>query len=58
MANEIAPDGYVFQCAACGKRSKDKYGYQKLDYGYDESCMLNSNLVPEQSVVQIIIQEN
>jgi len=48
MSNEIAPEGYVFRCQACGKRSRDKYGLDKIDYGYDESCMLNSALEPIQ----------
>lgn len=32
----------VFVCCACGKRSKDRFGYEKIDRGWDESCMLNS----------------
>lgn len=44
MANEIAPEGQVFVCGACGKRSHDRFGNQQLDYGWDESCMLNSVL--------------
>ena len=32
----------VWVCLACGKRSKDQYGRQKISAGWDESCMLNS----------------
>ena len=48
--NKEAPEGQVFVCAACGKRSRDKYGYQKIDRLWDESCMLNSVLVYEDSL--------
>ena len=44
MSNQIAGDGEVFVCVACGKRSKDQYGEQKIDRGWDESCMLNAVL--------------
>lgn len=44
MPNEIAPEGQVFVCRYCGKRSKDRFGFQKIDYGWDESCMLNAVL--------------
>lgn len=43
--NEVAPDGAMYVCAACGKRSLDRYGEQALDPWWDESCMLNSILV-------------
>jgi len=32
----------VFVCLACGKQSKDRYGDKPISYGWDESCMLNS----------------
>ena len=32
----------VWVCLACGKMSKDKYGEQALNKGWDVSCMLNS----------------
>lgn len=50
-SNIIAPDGMVFVCHACGKRSKDLYGEQKIDRGWDESCMMNSVLCDEKSIV-------
>lgn len=45
--NQLAPDGMVWRCRKCGKRSLDRYGEQALDRGYDESCMLNAELVAE-----------
>lgn len=37
------PDGMIWQCAACGKRSEDRYGMVGWhSYGWDESCMLNA----------------
>jgi hypothetical protein len=45
--NELAPSGFVWCCMACGKRSRDLYGYQVIDRGYDASCMLNAQLVDE-----------
>lgn len=44
MANQVAPAGQVWVCAACGKRSRDRYGFQKIDHGWDASCMLNAVL--------------
>lgn len=49
--NKIAPEGQIFVCVACGKRSKDSYGYQKIDQGWDESCMLNSVLCYENAKI-------
>jgi hypothetical protein len=45
--NEIAPEGQVFVCLACGKRSRDKYGDKVIDRGWDVSCVLNSKLCYE-----------
>ena len=42
--NVTAPEGQVFVCLACGKLSQDKYGFEKITQGWDESCMLNSRL--------------
>lgn len=44
-----APDGQVWVCAACGKTSPTKYGFDAdekrvVTNGWDESCMLNSVL--------------
>lgn len=49
--NEIAPEGQVWVCGACGKRSRDKYGDQRINHGWDESCMLNSVLCYEDKLV-------
>ena len=43
--NEVAPEGKVFVCMACGKRSQDLFGEQKIDKCWDESCMLNAVMV-------------
>lgn len=43
--NQIAPEGKVWMCGACRKKSRDLYGNQALDYGWDESCVLNAVLV-------------
>jgi hypothetical protein len=43
--NRVAHPGYVFKCRACGKRSKDRYGDDPIDEGFDESCMLRCVLV-------------
>lgn len=53
--NEIAPEGEVWVCQACGKMSKDKYGFQKISWGWDESCMLNSALFKES---ELVIEDN
>lgn len=49
--NAIAPDGQVFVCGACGKRSRDRYGNLKINFGWDESCMLNCILCYEDKLV-------
>jgi len=45
MPNEIAPEGSIWVCHACGKTSQDHYGMEgKHSPGWDESCMLSSGL--------------
>lgn len=51
MTNAVAPYGKVWVCCACGKRSRDKYGSQKIDQGWDESCMMHSRLFDEDDLV-------
>ena len=51
MSNQLAEEGQVFVCGACGKRSKDLYGAQRISYGWDESCMLNAILCWEDKLV-------
>jgi len=48
---KIAPHGAVYVCGACGKRSRDLYGYQAISPGWDESCSLNAFLCDEESLV-------
>jgi hypothetical protein len=51
MANEVAKPGFVFVCLACGKRSRDKYGDDPIDAGWDESCMLHAEELAESRLV-------
>lgn len=42
----VAPPGLIWICTACGKFSEDKHGDAGWKSpGWDESCMLNSELV-------------
>jgi hypothetical protein len=44
----VAPDGFVWVCAACGKLSKVRTGeHSETTYGWDASCFLNAVLVKE-----------
>lgn len=47
--NILAAPGEVWVCGACGKQSKDKYGFQALTSGWDEACILNSVLCYEKN---------
>lgn len=51
--NQVAPSGAIFVCVSCGKRSRDLYGYQKISRSWDVSCVLNSTLCVESSVVMM-----
>lgn len=51
VGNETAPPGSVWVCCACGKRSRDKYGFAPISRGWDESCMLNSECFEESRLV-------
>lgn len=42
--NEIAIEGQVFVCLACGKRSLDIYGDMAINPGWDTRCMMNAVL--------------
>lgn len=48
--NAGAPEGQVWVCGACGKRSRSRYGLDgmAIDRGRDESCMLNAVLCFEE----------
>jgi hypothetical protein len=49
--NMIAPEGQVFVCGACGKRSRDLFGEQRINRGWDESCMLNALVCLESHLI-------
>ena len=73
MANNIAPVGTVYVCAACGKTSKTAYGFlsdgtprgadrmpdgsRVADPGWDESCMLHAILCKADGPPWIAITE-
>lgn len=38
--NHTAPKGQIYVCSACGKRSRDRYGTERLDRLWDASCMM------------------
>jgi hypothetical protein len=44
MPNEIAPEGKVWVCLACGKMSQDVWGEQRISQGWDVSCTINCGL--------------
>jgi hypothetical protein len=48
--NHIAPPGMVYVCAACGKRSRDRYGDKAIDRGWDVSCFMHSVLCKESTL--------
>jgi hypothetical protein len=48
MSERYAPDGKIWLCAMCGKKTRDQYGD---DGGWDESCALNAYLVDESNPV-------
>lgn len=55
--NEVAPEGQVFVCATCGKRSRDRFGNQKISRGWDESCMLNAVLCYDDPIEERRVNE-
>ncbi|MHC4643919.1 MAG: hypothetical protein ACYTBJ_00355 [Planctomycetota bacterium] len=47
--DEPAPDGQIWICTACGRRSKSLLGGEHaIDGGWDESCMMHAALVYEE----------
>lgn len=48
---KIAPKGKIWVCLACGKTSKNKYGDEFSQSGWDASCFLNSVLCDEDKLV-------
>lgn len=52
MTGRIAPKGKIWVCMACGKfQLTDRYGAEDGSSGWDESCMLNSELFDVDSIV-------
>ena len=58
MSNDVAPDGMIFVCMACGKSSTTRYGFtgddpgpykSTADPGWDESCMMNASLITKRA---------
>lgn len=47
---DVAPEGNIFVCGACGKTSKSIYGDDPTGWGWDESCMLNAVLCEADSL--------
>lgn len=52
---DLAPEGQVYVCGACGKTSYTQYGFDEndqsqADSGWDESCMMNAVLCYERRV--------
>jgi hypothetical protein len=48
--SELAPDGQIYVCAACGKRARSRFGFDamgrptRIDPGWAPSCMLHAVL--------------
>lgn len=51
MSNEVAKEGHIFVCLACSKRSRDKYGDQPIDHGWDVSCVMRAEEFAEDRLV-------
>jgi hypothetical protein len=49
--DQIAPEGSVWVCGACGKTAKDRYGGPNDNPLWDESCMLNAVLCDATTLV-------
>jgi hypothetical protein len=61
---ELAPEGKLWVCMACGKVSRTRYGFLEGDAqrmpdgtrvasrGWDESCMMNAELVDYEESLQ------
>ncbi len=41
----------VYVCLACGKMSNDKAGYDTISWGWDISCMMNSEEFNKEDLV-------
>lgn len=54
---DLAPEGHIWVCMACGKTSKTKYGFDQDNNrvamrGWDVSCAINSQLFPESHIAE------
>lgn len=54
---ELAPEGQAWVCLACGKTSRSRFGLDKGNKnvamkGWDASCVLNSQLIQEDWIVE------
>lgn len=60
---EPVPEDLVWVCAACGKTSRTRFGFDKdnkrvCSGGWDESCMLNSVLCLNEKKEEPLIVES
>jgi len=46
-----APEGSRWVCGACGKTSRDVYGNKPYSRGWDESCAMNAQLLPDERLM-------
>ncbi len=56
MSNKTASEDNLFVCCACGKTSTTRYGFDESNRstaspGWDESCMMNAQEFPKDSLV-------
>lgn len=49
--NKVAGPGEVFVCTACGRRSKDRNGEQKIHSGWDTSCRTHAVKFREEDLI-------
>jgi len=55
---DIVTDDLIFVCQACGKTSRSKYGFDDkgdhcCQHGWDESCMMNCELIKKDSLEKV-----
>ena len=51
LDKNLAPEGWLWVCLACGKTSYDLYGRRALNYGWDESCALNAKVFEKSQLI-------
>ena len=53
LPERYASAGKIWQCTACGKLAKDRYGLDGFHSpGWNEACMLNAVLIEETTTVK------